>query len=101
MNSQVTDGRQSRKRLAIYLSLPGWITLVAGFALGEPSLSWVAGLFHAFLLLACLVCSPVSAVMFIKSHEEMLTTALWVLWAGVPFLFGLFFGLMALSGIKC
>jgi hypothetical protein len=101
MNLQEADSLLRSKRSAIYLSLPGWATLVVGFAFGEPSIHWVATLFHVAFLFSSLVCSPVSTLMFIRSHEEMLTTALWVVWAGVPFLFGLFFALMGLSGIRC
>jgi len=82
--------------------------LFAGFALASSSPAslpnWMAKMIEILFFVACLICSPASVVVFIMSFRGTPGIALkllWLLWAGIPILFGLLFGAMAISGIVC
>ena len=61
---------------------------------------WLFQVHQVLLFVSCLLCSPVSVVMFIRSPDEIVTKVLLVLWVAVPVLAGVVIALLAMSGIK-
>src|SRR6266480_2119226 len=101
MSAHAAQDHGVLKRRAIILSWPGWIMLFVGFVLADSSPdffpNWISSLIPTFFFIACLICSPASMVLFIMSFRGAPGVAiklLWILWAGIPILFGLLFGML-------
>ena len=81
------------KWAALILSLPAWMMFIADIALESSHIdrSATMHLGQKLFLVACLGSSPASVVLFSLSFSGVPGIAhkvLWILWAGVPILFG-------------
>src|SRR4051812_28184214 len=86
------------------LSCPAWLIFLGGFTFGGDMLS--AG--EIPVLTACLVCSPAALILSVMRFRKIPGIGMklfWILWTGIPTLFGVATVsaaiLLRLSGIKC